>query len=451
MKYLFVHQSFPGQYLHIVRHLVRQGGHEIVFISEDNANVIPGVRRVRYALPRGAAEQAHPGVRELDAGFMRADAVARAASTLKTLGFEPDIIIGHQGWGELLTLQDVYPDVPVLGYFEFYYHTDAGYDLNFDPEFPTNPQTIPLVRAKNCINLLALTNPGYGQTPTLFQKGAYPAWAQEKITVIREGVDLERCKPNPALFKKTISVRDVSIKPGQKLITYVSRDLEPYRGFHVFMRALPHVLAQEPNAQVVLVGSDGVSYGAKLLSGCWREILVQELGSSLDLSRVHFVGKVEYEEFLTLLQRSDAHVYLTYPFVASWSLREAMAMGCAIVGSDTAPVREFLNDGETGLLVPFHDPKRIAQGIIRILQDKPLARRLRRGARAQAERTLCLKTYLAEYEALIAQIIAQHAAEHGTKVVTQPRAAKKKAMAPKLPAVQKEPTPKKRVGRKKRS
>ncbi|MFT8444769.1 glycosyltransferase family 4 protein [Acetobacter orientalis] len=446
MKYLFVHQSFPGQYLHIVRHLVRQGGHEIVFISEDNANVIAGVRRVRYGLPRTAAEQAHPGVREFDMGLMRADAVARSAETLKKLGFTPDIIIGHHGWGELLNIQDVYPDVPILGYFEFYYHTDAGYDLNFDSEFPTNPQTLPLVRAKNCINLLALTNPGYGQTPTLFQKGAYPAWAQEKMTVLREGVDLERCKPKPAFFKKVTSVCGISIKPKQKLITYVSRDLEPYRGFHVFMRALPYVLAQEPDAQVVLVGSDGVSYGAKLLSGCWRDILVRELGERLDLSRVHFVGKVEYEDFLTLLQRSDAHVYLTYPFVASWSLREAMAIGCALVGSDTAPVREFLTDGETGLLVPFHDPERIAHGILRLLQDKTLAQALRRAARVQAERTLCLKTYLADYDALIAQVIAHHTAErraHGQGTAVP--AKRKKIATPK-----KNPPLVKGVGRKKR-
>lgn len=389
---------------------MQHGGHEIVFISEDNANVISGVRRVRYRLPRLAAEQAHPGVRELDAGLMRADAVARAAITLKNLGFMPDIIVGHHGWGELLAIQDVYPDVPVLGYFEFYYHTDDGYDLNFDPEFPTNPQTVPLVRAKNCINLLALTNPGCGQTPTLFQKSTYPVWAHKKITVLPEGVDLEYCKPNPEVFKKEVVIKGVSIKPGQKLITYVSRDLEPYRGFHVFMRALPQVLEQEPTAQVVLVGGDGVSYGAKLHSGCWREILVQELAGKLDLARVHFVGKVEYTDFLTLLQRSDAHVYLTYPFVASWSLREAMAVGCALVGSDTAPVREFLTDGKTGLLVPFHDPASIAQGILKLLSDKALARRLRRAARAQAKRTLCLKTYLAAYEALMEKLITHHAA-----------------------------------------
>ncbi|MDN7351499.1 glycosyltransferase [Acetobacter senegalensis] len=408
MKYLFIHQNFPGQYLHLVRHLVRQGGNEIVFISEDNANVIPGVRRVRYRVPRMATDRAHPGVRDLDMGLMRADAVAKAAQTLKNLGFVPDIILGHHGWGELLNIQDVYPNVPVLGYFEFYYHTEPGFDVDFDPEFPMAPEVIPLVRAKNTVNLLALTNPGYGQTPTEFQKSTYPRWAQDNITVLREGVDLEMCRPDPKAAKKTLKVGDVRITPKHKLVTYVARDLEPYRGFHEFMRALPRVLDEQPDAQVVVVGGDGVSYGARLPSGCWREIMLEELKGKLDLSRIHFVGKVSYETFRALLQRSDAHVYLTYPFVASWSLREAMAMGCALVGSATAPVEEFITDGETGLLAPFTEPERIADAILELLTNKPLAKRLRDAVRQEAERSLCMASYLADYEKLIARLIKDH-------------------------------------------
>ncbi|GBR49689.1 glycosyl transferase [Acetobacter pomorum] len=411
MKYLFIHQNFPGQYLHIVRHLVQNDNNEVVFISEDNQNVIKGVRRVRYRMPRGAAVQAHLAVRELDMGMVRASEVERAARTLKNLGFHPDIIIGHHGWGELLNIQDVYPDVPVLGYFEFYYHTEPGFDVGFDPEFPLQPQMLPIVRAKNAINLLALTAPGYGQTPTDFQKSAYPAWAADKISVLREGVDLDACKPDPKLAKKTFNLGDIKITPKNKLITYVSRDLEPYRGFHVFMRALPRILEEEPNAHVIMVGGDGVSYGAPLASGCWREKMLQELEGQLDLSRVHFVGKVDYRDFLRLLQRSDAHVYLTYPFVASWSLREAMAIGCAIVGSATAPVQEFLTDQETAILVPFTEPDKIASGVLELLRNKPLATRLRRAVREKAEHTLCIKAYLAEYENLIEHVIATHKAK----------------------------------------
>lgn len=451
MKYLFIHQNFPGQYLHLVRHLVQAGGHEIVFISEDNANLIPGVRRVIYRVPRQATEQAHPGAREFDLGLLRAEAVAKAATTLKTLGFEPDIIIGHHGWGELLNIQDVFPGVPVLGYFEFYYHTEPGFDVGFDPEFPMQLAMMPLVRAKNAVNLLALTAPGYGQTPTEFQKGAYPAWAQDKITVLREGVDLDVCCPDPTAHRRKFSIKDVHVSPKEKLITYVSRDLEPYRGFHVFMRALPRILKEQPNARIIMVGGDGVSYGARLPSGSWRERMLAELGGELDLSRVHFVGKVPYDAFLALLQRSDVHVYLTYPFVASWSLREAMAAGCAIVGSATAPVEEFIEDGVTGRLVPFTEPDKIAEGVLELLTDTKTAKKMRQAARAKAEQTLCMKAYLAQYEALIARLVTAHQPasaqqDASVQIPTSPKAKtpKRKAVAAPVKAVESAPVKKAR-------
>lgn len=403
MKYLFVHQNFPGQFLHIVRHLVRSGKHEVVFISEGNANAIPGVRRVLYRMPDGAGQDGHPAVREFDRALTRADAVAKAALNLKNLGFIPDIIIGHHGWGELLNLQDVFPQSPLLGYFEFFYHTD-NHDAQFDPEFPMSTEFLPRIRAKNAINLQALSDPGWGQTPTRFQWSVYPEWAREKISILREGVDLDLCKPDPGAARRTFRLRDITISPREKLVTYVSRDLEPYRGFHVLMRALPKILKECPKAHIMLVGGDGVSYGARLSHGCWREKMLEEVGDQLDLSRVHFLGKVPYDDFRALLQRSDAHVYLTYPFVASWSLREAMAMGCAIVGSKTAPVEEFIKDEETGLLVPFLDPDAIADGVLELLEDSHFAKELRQNARAEAEATLCLNTYLNHYDALIEQV-----------------------------------------------
>ncbi len=405
MRYLFVHQNFPGQFLHLVRHLTRQGRHEVVFISEPNANVLPGVRRIFYKMPRGAAPDTHPAAQEFEVATLRAEMVAQTARTLKGLGFEPDIIIGHHGWGELLNMHDVYPDTPMLGYLEFYYHIDR-FDVGFDPEFPDDPAMFPRVRAKNAVNLLALNNGGAGQTPTLFQKSTYPDWSHDRIAVLREGVDLQACAPDPSLAKKDFLLRNVIVSPGEKLITYVSRDLEPYRGFHSFMRALPRILDARPDGRVIVVGGDGVSYGARLAQGCWREVLTAQLGNRLDLSRVHFVGKLDYQSYADLLKRSDVHVYLTYPFVASWSLREALASGCAIVGSDTGPVQEFIRHGKNGLLAPFHDPDAIADSVLELLENRPLALRLRRAARRDAERTLSMADYLANYEALIEQTIA---------------------------------------------
>lgn len=403
MKFLFVHQNFPGQFLHIVRHLIRSGTHEVVFISENNDNVISGVRRVIYRKPVSPPDATHPGAREFALALSRADAVAQAASTLKGLGFTPDIIIGHHGWGELLNLHDIFPASPILGYFEFFYHSD-GFDVGFDPEFPTMPDMLPRIRAKNAINLVALNNPGWGQTPTLFQRSTYPSWALDKISVLREGVDLDLCSPDPKAARHTLHIKDVTISPKDRLITYVARDLEPYRGFHVFMRSLPRILKECPKARVVLVGGDGVSYGARLAHTTWRQYMLAELQGQLDLDRVHFVGKVTYDEFRALLKRSDAHVYLTYPFVASWSLREAMAMGCAIVGSATEPVNEFIEDGSTGLLAPFLEPRKIADAVLTLLDNRKQAQMLREAARTQAEATLCLNDYLTRYEDLIEQV-----------------------------------------------
>ncbi len=405
MRYLFIHQNFPGQFLHLVRHLTRQGDHEVVFISEPNANVLPGVRRIFYKMRRGASPETHPAAQEFEVAMLRAEMVAQTARNLKNLGFEPDIIVGHHGWGELLNIRDVYPDTPMLGYLEFFYHVDK-FDVGFDPEFPDDPALHARVRAKNAVNLLALNISGHGQTPTLFQKSTYPDWAQDGIAVLREGVDLQACAPDASLAKRDFLLRNVLVRTDEKLVTYVSRDLEPYRGFHSVMRALPRILDERPDARVILVGGDGVSYGARLAEGSWREALTAELGSRLDLSRVHFVGKLDYQSYADLLKRSDAHVYLTYPFVASWSLREALASGCAIVGSDTAPVQEFIRHGKNGLLAPFHDPEGIADAVLELLENKALSQRLRRAARRDAERTLSMAAYLANYEALIEETIA---------------------------------------------
>ncbi len=401
-----MHQNFPGQFLHLVRHLTRQDAHEIVFISEPNQNVIPGVRRVSYRMTRGACPDTYQVAQEFELATLRAELVASTARTLKQLGFTPDIIIGHHGWGELLNLRDVFPDTPLLGYLEFFYHTDS-FDVGFDPEFPNDPSMFPRVRAKNAVNLLALTNGGMGQTPTLFQRSTYPDWAHTRISVLCEGVDLDVCAPDPHGLEQEFVLGAVRVAPDEKLVTYVSRDLEPYRGFHVFMRALPRILRGRSDARIILVGGDGVSYGARLAEGTWREHMLREVGTGLDLSRVHFVGKLDYASYAGLLKRSDTHVYLTYPFVASWSLREAMASGCAIVGSRTAPVEEFLRDGRTGLLTPFHDPARLADSVLEMLENRTLSSRLRRAVRREAVRTLAMEDYLASYEALIARMTGQ--------------------------------------------
>ena len=227
--------------------------------------------------------------------------------------------------------------------------------------FPANPLDFPRIRAKNAINHIALNLGGAGQTPTQWQLSTYPAWAQPNIELIWEGVDLDICSPDPAVRKKTLQIGDMTIRPTDKLVTYVSRDLEPYRGFHIMMRALPDLMRARKDIKVVMIGGDGISYGAAPhQGGNWREVMLAEVGKRHrpEPRRVSRTGRLRH--LSAALRRSDAHVYLTYPFVASWSMREAMAIGCPVIGGDTEPVREFITHGENGLLTPFLKPKTLA-------------------------------------------------------------------------------------------
>lgn len=434
VKFLFVHQNFPGQFLHLIRHLVESRQHEIVFITEPNANVINGVRKVPYRKPGLPSPECHLGARELDGGLRRADAVFQVASNLQSLGFEPDIIIGHHGWGEMLSLVDVWPRAPIYGYFEFYYNPERA-DVGFDPEFPNNPLDYPRIRAKNAINHIALNLGQYGHSPTRWQWSTYPDWAQKKIDLLWEGVDLDICRPDAAQRRRPLTIGGMTVKPTDTLVTYVSRDLEPYRGFHTMMRTLPALQKARKDLKVIMVGSDGVSYGVMPPEGgTWRERMMKEVGSGIDMERVAFPGRVSYPDYLSLMKRSDAHVYLTYPFVASWSLRESLALGCAVVGSDTQPVQEFIQHGETGLLTSFFDQNALATTVLDLLEDKSLNARLRSNARAYAEKNLAMADYIAAYRAAIERIAQRPIDDKPAprKATTQPdpkAAAKPKAAA----------------------
>jgi glycosyltransferase involved in cell wall biosynthesis len=408
VRFLFVHQNFPGQYVHIVRQLTRDL-HDVVFLSEPNANYVADVRKIAYVSQRASDERIHEHAREFEMAVRRAEAAATAARQIKALGFTPDIIIGHHGWGEMLNMQDVFPGTPMLGYFEFFYNI-IGQDVDFDPEFPFPEHRLPMVRAKNAVNLAALSlHDAHGQTPTDWQLGTYPAWARDRITLLREGVDLATCSPAPPRASRRLTLPDgFKLEAKHKLVTYMSRNLEPYRGFHIFMRALPALLAARPDLHVSIVGNDLPGYGALPADGAtWRETIMREVDGTLDLARVHFLGQVPYDTHIALLRRSDAHVYFTYPFVASWSLREAMAVGAPIIGSDTQPVREFITHQKTGLLTPFLKPDRLADSVLRLLEDARLSQTLRANSRLFAETHLDREVYLSNYAALIERLTGQ--------------------------------------------
>ena len=376
-------------------------------MQKTEATIWQGVRLVPYSAARGATPNIHPWVTDFEAKAIRAEACFRAALALRAQGFVPDTIVAHPGWGESLFLKDVWPTAQLGIYAEFFYRPQ-GADVGFDPEFPAKDEgEICRLRLKNLHNLLQFESADAGTSPTHWQASTFPEPFRSRITVVHDGIDTQAVAPNPAV-SLTLNGSLVLTK-ADEVITFVNRSLEPYRGYHTFMRALPELLKRRPRARVLIVGGDGVSYGARPEAGpSWKELFVNEARPHIpdaDWARVHFLGHIAYEHFVALLQLSTVHVYLTYPFVLSWSLLEAMSAGCAIVASNTQPLREAIQHNETGLLVDFFDAPALAQAICTLLDDPVTQQRLGQNARAFAQqnydlKTICLPQQLAWVQAL---------------------------------------------------
>ncbi|HQU17114.1 MAG: glycosyl transferase family 1 [Chromatiales bacterium 21-64-14] len=379
MKVLFVHQTFPGQYLHLARYLGAQAGNEVVFITQRKDGALPGVRKIIYRPHRAITPHVHHYLRETEAAVINAQQVARAAVDLKASGFVPDVMLGHNGWGEIWYLKDIFPTTPLIGYFEFFYRSH-GADVGFDPNDPALFDTAPRIRTKNLGNLLALDSADLGQCPTRWQHSLYPALYHPKLHIVHEGINTRVAVPNAGARLKLPNGHELT--PADEVVTYVARNLEPYRGFPSFMRSLPAVLEEHPRAQAVIIGGDETSYGPQPPNGqTYKQQMLAELGDTLDRERVHFLGKVPYPTLLTALQVSSAHVYLTFPFVLSWSMLEAMACGCLVIGSRTPPVMEVIEENRNGLLVDFFSPEAIAGKIVSALKDPATYTQLREHAR----------------------------------------------------------------------
>ena len=393
MRILFLHQNFPGQFLSVADALAAEGRHQLVVVT-DAGNQRPDVLpTVRYRFERDKLPVVPRTARPFLAATARGEVVHGAMRHLKERGFEPDLVIGHLGWGETLYVRDVWPKTKVLIHAEFYYSTegaDVGFDLEFDT--PTTPVDTRVVRARNAAILLAMDEADRAIAPTRWQASRFPESLAPKIVVQHEGIRTDVVKPNPnASF--TVPGTSLTFRPGDEALTFVNRNLEPYRGYHTFMRALPDILAARPDAHALIVGGDGVSYGSAAPQGqTWKEIFLAQVRDRLPMERVHFLGRVPYDQFVALMQVSAAHVYLTYPFVLSWSLMEAMSAGAPIVASRTKPVEEMIEDGRTGLLFDFFDAGALAARTIDVLAAPERHRAMRDAARAHIVANYDLKT-----------------------------------------------------------
>jgi glycosyltransferase involved in cell wall biosynthesis len=402
LKFLFVHQNFPGQYKHIAAALARDPRHEVVALAVNKRPVPPRLRAVYYGFKQ-APSKAHPLAAEFEHRVIWGEAAALAAENLKKEGFCPDIMIGHPGWGELLFLPDVWPEARLLSFMEFYYAKET--DLWFDRNSPvTDPAEYRKLRARNAPLLMTIEASDWSVSPTRWQWERLPDFAQARTSIIHEGIDTQTIRPdtNASILLGRASS---PCRPGDEVITFVNRNLEPYRGFHMFIRALPEILRRRPHARAVIVGGSEVSYGRRAPNGqSWRATLVREVADQLDFSRVHFVGKIPYSVFLQLLRVSAAHVYLSYPFVLSWSMLEAMASECLVIGSRTEPVMEVLEHERNGLLVDFFSPAEIAATVIRALEDPHKYRELRHAARETIIQRYDLRQCLPRHLELISTV-----------------------------------------------
>ena len=372
------------------------------------ARPLPGVTLHRYDLvPPGRAPACHAWAVDLQGKCLRAEAVGKLLDQLRGEGLRPDLVIGHPAWGELLGVKDVLPGVPVLHQVEFFYMLEGG-DIGFDPEMGVQGwREYTRLRLRRAHLLLACLDLDWGLAPTQWQASTVPLPFRERLSVIHEGIDTQAIAPRPGSMVR-LEKAGLTFRPGDEMVTFVARQLEPYRGFHRFMRMLPILQAQRPEAHVVIVGGDGVSYGSPPAGGgTWRQVLLRELEGRLDLSRIHFVGRVPHSVLHDLFRVSACHVYLTVPFVLSWSLLEAMACETLVIGSATPPVEEVIRHGENGLLVDFFDAEALAATIAAVLADPAGHRPLAEAGRATVVerydlKQVCLPQQLQLVDALAA-------------------------------------------------
>ncbi|MBD2012875.1 glycosyltransferase [Microcoleus sp. FACHB-53] len=394
MRILFLHSNFPAQFRHLAVALAQDSKHKVVFGTTRKEGTLPGVYKAIYTPSREAHPQTHHYVRTLENAVLQGQAVYRLADQLKAQSFIPDVVYAHSGWGPSLFIKDIFPKAKLLCYFEWFYHAH-GSDADFDPSEPLTADDEARIRIKNAPILIDLYSCDRGLAPTYWQQQQFPPEYHNKIKVHHDGVDTQFFQPQPGakLFLPRINL---DLREVPEIVTYVARGMEPYRGFPQLIETVALLQKRRPQCHVVIVGENRVAYGRTLPDGkTYKDVMLEKV--PLDLNRVHFTGLLPYPEYLQVLQASSVHLYLTRPFVLSWSMLEALSTGCLVVASHTAPVTEMIQDGVNGLLVDFFDTQAICDRIEYALDNPTQMVSIRHQAR---------ETILERYD--LAQLLPQH-------------------------------------------
>ncbi len=360
MRILFAHQGFPSQFKYLAPAAARIG-HEVIFMSAPTMAKLPGVQQVSYAL----TTPINPSDLLLNdmADAVRYGRAAREeAIKLRDKGFSPDVIVVHPGWGEGLFLRDVFPKARLVCFLEFFFRPEGNF-FDFEgaePDLETRAQ----LHIRNFPLLLALNQAAWNMSPTRWQKHLFPDVYQRKTTVVHEGINLKKFARRSGV--ELLAPDGTCLRESMEIVTFVARHLEPIRGFASFMRSVELILKRRPNAHIAIAGRVDGGYGTPPPDGqTHKEVVLGEL--DLDLTRIHFFGCVPQSTVVTLLQLSTVHFFITYPFLISWSVLEAMACGCVVLASDTGPAREIIEHGHNGFLIDFFDYAQFAEVACEVL------------------------------------------------------------------------------------
>lgn len=375
MKILFIHRSFPGQFKYLATLLSLDINNTVIFLTEDTENQIQGIKKVLYKPEKQNVKNGNTFLSNYENAVSHALGAAKKITELRESGFVPDIIYGFAGWGSSMLIKDIFPNVPFLCYCEWYLNPE-GANIGFDGT-PLNIEDKARLRCNNAHVLTTLSLCDAGIAPTHWQKNQFPKEFQSKIKVIHDGIDTGLFKPDDEI-KFLIKEKNLELTTKDEIITYGTRGFEPTRGFPQFMEAIEKLLKKRPNAHVLIAGDNVVHYSPQKTTD-YKKLMLKKL--DIDMNRVHFVGTLPYAEYKKFLQVSSVHIYLTYPFVLSWSILDAMSAGCCIVASNTAPVLEVIEDNYNGLLTDFFNVNQIVEKIKYALDNKEKMQEIRKNAR----------------------------------------------------------------------